>query len=171
MLTNISISHLVQVGHLQYLNSSPSSGRAPPGALRLSYPPRVDFLLPSLTIWPPEQDPEYETHTLVVRRATSVLIHLSPDEIFDVALPQTLWFYGLQTKDEYWNIRKGMSARRVGSTLLAFLFEYSGDLLTQCTMPHTWFSSWFTFPFPPYDEEEESPRFSEIGRYHRSIHL
>ena len=159
MLTNISISHLVQVGHLQYLNISPSSGRAPPGALRLSYPPRVDFLLPSLTIWPPEQDPEYETHTVVVRRATSVLIHLSPDEIFDVALPQTLWFYGLQTKDEYWNIRKGMSARPVGSTLLAFLFEYSGDLLTQCRMPHTWFSSWFTFPFPPYDEERESKIF------------
>ena len=67
-------------------NISPSSGRAPPGALRLSYPPRVDFLLPSLTIWPPEQDPEYETHTLVVRRAKSVLIHLSPDETFDVAL-------------------------------------------------------------------------------------
>ena len=166
---HIPISHLVQVGHLQYLNISPSSGRAPPGALRLSYPPRVDFLLPSLTIWPPEQDPEYETHTLVVRRATSVLIHLSPDETFDVALPQTLWFYCLQTKDGYWNIRKGMSARPVGSTLLAFLYEYSGDLLTQCTMPHTWFSSWFTFPFPPYDEE--SPRFSEIGRYHRSIHL
>ena len=86
MLTNISISHLVQVGHLQCLNISPSSGRAPPGALRLSYPPRVDFLLPSLTIWPPEQDPEYEMHTLVVRRAKSVLIHLSPDETFDVAL-------------------------------------------------------------------------------------
>ena len=33
----------------QYLNISPSSGRAPPGALRLSYPPRVDFLLPFTT--------------------------------------------------------------------------------------------------------------------------
>ena len=65
-------------------NISPSSGRAPPGALRLSNPPRVDFLLPSLAIWPPEQDPEYETHTVVVRRATSVLIHLSPDEIFQM---------------------------------------------------------------------------------------
>ena len=134
MLTNISISHLVQVGHLQYLNISPSSGRAPPGALRLSYPPRVDFLLPSLTIWPPEQDPEYETHTLVVRRAKSVLIHLSPDETFDVALPQTLWFYCLQTKNEYWNIRKGMSARPVGSTLLAFLFEYSLPMSAYCSM-------------------------------------
>ena len=51
MLTNISISHL-EVGHLQYLNISPSSGWAPPGALRLSYPPRVDFLLPSLTMIP-----------------------------------------------------------------------------------------------------------------------
>ena len=103
MLTNISISHLVQVGHLQYLNISPSSGRAPPGALRLSNPPRVDFLLPSLTIWPPEQDPEYETHTVVVRRAKSVFIHLSPDETFDVALPQTLWFYyEMSTSPLFW---------------------------------------------------------------------